>query len=184
MQRRRYLKSAIVGVSTVMIAGCTGEDDEPPEEEEEEEEEEQEDEEEQEEEEQEEEEQEEEEQEEEEQEEEEQEQEEEEVDPDEALEDEDVESTRDGLEILEHEFYEDDFSGGVEGVVVNNTGEEIGYVEVGVVFYNEDGQRIADSFTNTTDLGDGEEWVFDVLLIGADPEDVDDYNIAVTDSPF
>jgi len=175
MQRRRYLKSAIVGVSTVMIAGCTGEDDEPPEEEEEQEEQEQEDEEEQEQEDEEEQEQE---------DEEEQEQEEEEVDPDEALEDEDVESTRDGLEILEHEFYEDDFSGGVEGVVVNNTGEEIGYVEVGVVFYNEDGQRIDDSFTNTTDLGDGEEWVFDVLLIGADPEDVDDYNIAVTDSPF
>lgn len=106
------------------------------------------------------------------------------IDSDEALEDEDIESTVDGLEILEHSFYEDDFEAGVEGIVANNTGDELSYVEVGVVFYNEDDQRISDSFTNTTDLTDGEEWVFDVPLLGADAEDVDSYNIAVTDSPF
>lgn len=106
------------------------------------------------------------------------------IDSDEALEDDDVESTREGLEILEHEFYEEDFSAGVEGVVANNTGEDLDYVEVGVVFYNEDGQRLDDSFTNTTDMPDGEEWLFDVPLLGGDAEDVDDYSIAVTDSPF
>lgn len=106
------------------------------------------------------------------------------VDPEEALEEEGVESTRDGLEILEHEFYQEDFSAGVEGTVRNDTGEELSYVEVGVVFYNADGQRIDDSFTNTEDLGDGEEWVFDVMFLGNDPEQVDDYNIVVTDEPF
>lgn len=110
--------------------------------------------------------------------------EEQEIDSDEALEDENIESTREGLELLEHEFYEDDFSGGVEGVVANNTGEELSYVEVGVVFYNDDEQRIDDSFTNTSDLSDGEEWVFDVMLIGAEPDEVEEYSIAVSDSPF
>ena len=106
------------------------------------------------------------------------------IDQDEALEDENIESTRDGLELLEHELYEDDFSGGVEGVVVNNTGEELSYVEVGVVFYNEDEQRVDDSFTNTTDLPDGEEWVFDVMMLGTEPDEVADYSIAVSDSAF
>jgi cobalamin biosynthesis protein CobT len=114
---------------------------------------------------------------------EEEEDEEEEVDPDEALEDDDVESTVDGLEILEHELVEEEFSVAVEGVVANNTGDELGYVEVGVVAYNDEGQRIDDSFTNTTDLPDGEEWAFEVLLT-EDAEDIDEYSIAVTDSAF
>lgn len=107
-----------------------------------------------------------------------------EIDSDEALEDEDIESTREGLELLEHEFYEDEFSGGVEGVVANNTGEELSYVEIGVVFYNDEEQRIDDSFTNTTDMSDGEEWVFDVMLISAEPDEVEEYSIAVSDNPF
>jgi hypothetical protein len=114
---------------------------------------------------------------------EEEEDEEEDVDPDEALEDDDIESTVDGLEILEHELVEEEFSVAVEGVVANNTGDELGYVEVGVVAYNAEGQRIDDSFTNTTDLPDGEEWAFEVLLT-EDAEDIDEYSIAVTDSPF
>jgi hypothetical protein len=71
----------------------------------------------------------------------------------------------------------------VEGVVANNTGDQLDYVEVGVVLYNEDDQRIGDSFTNTTDLPDGQEWVFEVLLT-EDAEDIADYTIAVTDSAF
>jgi hypothetical protein len=56
------------------------------------------------------------------------------------------------------------------------------YIEVGVVFYNEDGQRIDDSFTNTTDLPDGEERVFEVMTT-EDADDIDDY-IVVTDEAF
>lgn len=110
--------------------------------------------------------------------------EEEEADAQDVLESEDSESTTEGLEITEHELYEDDFTAGVEGVVANNTGDELGYVEVGVVFYNSDDQRIDDSFTNTTDLPDGEEWVFDVMFLGDEPSDIDHYTIGVTDSPF
>lgn len=109
--------------------------------------------------------------------------EEDEIDPEEALEDEDTESTVEGLELLEHELVSDDFSAQVEGVVANNTGDELDYVEVGVVLYNEEGQRIGDSFTNTTDLPDGQEWAFEVLLT-EDADDIDDYDIAVTDSAF
>lgn len=105
------------------------------------------------------------------------------ADAEEVLEDEDQESAVEGLEILEHELVEDEFSAQIEGVVANNTGDELGYVEVGVVLYNADDQRIGDSFTNTTDLPDGEEWVFEVLLT-EDAEDIEDYTIAVTDSPF
>lgn len=107
-----------------------------------------------------------------------------EADAQDALESEDTESTVEGLEISEHELYTEEFEAGVEGVVVNNTGDELGYVEVGVVFYNSDGQRIDDSFTNTSDLPDGEEWAFDVMFLGDDPDDIDDYSIAVTDTPF
>lgn len=106
------------------------------------------------------------------------------VDPEAALEDESVDSTRDGLELLEHDFYAAEFEAGVEGVVVNETGGQLDYVEVTVVFYNAEGQRIDDSIANTTDLPDGEEWLFDVPLIGSEPEDVDDYDVAVADSPF
>lgn len=108
---------------------------------------------------------------------------EEDADADEVLEDEDQESAVEGLEILEHDLVEDDFSVQVEGVVANNTGDELDYVEVGVVLYNADDQRIGDSFTNTTDLPDGQEWVFEVLLT-EDAEDIDHYTIAVTDSAF
>ena len=104
-------------------------------------------------------------------------------DPEEVLEDEDTESTLDGLEILEHELVGDEFSASVEGVVANNTGDELDYVEVGVVLYNADGQRIDDSFTNTTDLPDGEEWAFEVMTM-EEMDEIDDYTIAVTDSPF
>ncbi|MFC6906249.1 FxLYD domain-containing protein [Halalkalicoccus tibetensis] len=105
------------------------------------------------------------------------------IDPEEALEDEDTESTVEGLELVEHELVSDEFSAQVEGVVANETGEELGYVEVGVVLYNEEEQRIGDSFTNTTDLPDGQEWAFEVLLT-EDADDIDDYDITVTDSAF
>jgi hypothetical protein len=83
----------------------------------------------------------------------------------------------------EDELVEDDFSTQVEGVVLNDTGEELSYVEVGVTFYDDEGRRIDDFFTNTTDLADGEEWVFEVMTT-ADPDDIDDYTIVVTDEAF
>lgn len=102
---------------------------------------------------------------------------------DEALTSEEQESTVDGLEITEHELVEGDIGPVIQGVVLNDTGSELSYVEVGVVLYNADGQRINDSFTNTTDLPSGEEWAFEIILTD-DMSEIDDYTIAVTDSPF
>lgn len=67
--------------------------------------------------------------------------------------------------------------------MTNGTGGALDYVEVGVELYNSDEQRIGDSFTNVDGLADGEEWAFEVLLT-EDGEDIDSYNIGVTDSPF
>lgn len=104
-------------------------------------------------------------------------------DAEEALTDDDQESTVDGLEITEHELVEGDYGVSVQGVVLNDTGDELGYVEVGVVTYNADGQRIGDSFTTTTDLPTGEEWAFEVPLT-SEASEIEEYTIAVTDSPF
>lgn len=107
----------------------------------------------------------------------------EEVDPDEAL-DEGVEEPVDGLEFVEHELIEDDIGNArVEGIVANNTGDELDYVEVGVELLDDENRRIDDSFTNTTDLADGQEWVFEVMTT-TEYDEVADYNITVVDSPF
>ncbi|MCU4925913.1 FxLYD domain-containing protein [Halobacteria archaeon AArc-dxtr1] len=111
-----------------------------------------------------------------------------ELDPQEILTDSERESTRDGLEILEHEFYSNMLGAdtGVEGVVANNTGEELRRVEVSVVFYNAEGQRLRTDATSTTDLPDGEEWLFDVTFFGETSEanEVEEYTIGVTDGSF
>ena len=89
-----------------------------------------------------------------------------------------------GLEIVEHEFYEEDFEAGVEGTVENTGDESIDYVEVRVEFYDDEGVRIEDGIDNTEDLDGGEQWRFDVVYLGDDPEAVEDYDIEVSDSPF
>lgn len=102
---------------------------------------------------------------------------------DDVLVDQDRESAVEGLEILEHELIEGPNIVSVRGVVLNDTGNTLEYVEVGVITYNADGQRIGDSFTNTTNLPAGEEWAFEVPLT-SDADEIADYTIAVTDSPF
>lgn len=71
----------------------------------------------------------------------------------------------------------------IEGVVRNETGERVDYVEVEARLYNDDGQQINTAFTNTTDLDPGVEWAFEILVL-EDAADVDSYDIAVSDSAF
>lgn len=87
-----------------------------------------------------------------------------------------------GLEILSHEFVEDDYSAAIEGAVANNSGDRQNYLEVSARVYNADGQQLDTYFTNTTDLDDGVEWAFEVMVL--DYEEVEDYDIRVSDSPF
>lgn len=86
-----------------------------------------------------------------------------------------------GLEITEHELTTDDFSSYIEGVVVNNTGSEQSYVELEAEVYNSDGQKIGTPFTNTQNLADGGEWAFELMLT-SDSEEIDEYELSVTDS--
>lgn len=89
-----------------------------------------------------------------------------------------------GLEILEDEYYEEDFSAGVRGTVKNNSDEEIGYVGVQAEFVDSEGTRVGEGLDNTTDLAGGQEWDFDTVALDADAEEIDSYNIEVSDSPF
>jgi len=88
-----------------------------------------------------------------------------------------------GLVIEEHELVEDDFSVQIEGILLNDTGEEQSYIEVKSTVYDEDGVRIDDFFTNTTDVPDGERWRFEVAVL-EDAEDVEDYELEASTSAF
>lgn len=88
------------------------------------------------------------------------------------------------LEILEDEYYEEDFSAGVRGTVVNNSDSEISYVGVQAEFLDAEGTRVGEGLDNTTDLAGGQEWSFDTAALDADAEEIDSYNIEVSDSPF
>lgn len=88
------------------------------------------------------------------------------------------------LEIQEHEFYEEDFSAGVRGILQNNTGETKDYVEVTVEFYDEDDVKLEDGLDNTEGLDPEGQWQFDAPYLGDDPSDVDRYEIEASDSPM
>lgn len=107
------------------------------------------------------------------------------VDPDEIPPGESLEELN-GLEITEHELVEpeDDFGNPeVQGTVENNRDEELSYVEVSVRVYDEDETMLDSYFTNTTDLLPDTAWAFDVLLL-EDYEDIDSYDIRISDSAF
>lgn len=87
------------------------------------------------------------------------------------------------LEIVEDEFYEEDFSAGVKGTVKNNSDSEIGYVGVQAEFLDSEGTRVGEGMDNTTDLAAGQEWAFDCMAT-TEASKIDDYKIEVSDSPF
>lgn len=71
-------------------------------------------------------------------------------------------------EIVEHSAYEDEFESGVEGVVQNNTDEAIEYLEIEAKFFDEEGTRVGDNFTNVEDLGANKKWQFELMFLGDD----------------
>ncbi|AGB36758.1 FxLYD domain-containing protein [Natronococcus occultus] len=73
-----------------------------------------------------------------------------------------------GLAVTDHELVEDDLSATVEGIVANETGEDLGPVEVGAVFYDADGEVVDESVTSTSELEDGEEWAFGIMSVADD----------------
>jgi len=84
------------------------------------------------------------------------------------------------VELLDHEFYEDQFSVGVRGTAVNNTDSELSYVEAEAVFLDESGTQIGDGLDNVNDLAAGREWEFDCMFLGNDESRIDSYEIEVS----
>lgn len=82
--------------------------------------------------------------------------------------------------VVEEGEYSDDIY--VEDVV-ENQGDEYGYVEVSVRVYNVDGQQLDQYIDNTQGLQNDTEWAFEVMML-EDAEDVDDYDIGVSDSRY
>jgi hypothetical protein len=85
------------------------------------------------------------------------------------------------VELLNHEFYSEQFSSGIRGTAVNNTDSELNYVEATAVFLDDDETQIADGLDNVTDLAAGREWEFDCVYLGTDPDRIARYEIEVSE---
>ena len=88
------------------------------------------------------------------------------------------------IEVLNHEFYEDDFSSGVRGTIENVSGEVLSYVEVQVYFLDSEGTQIGEGLDNTSDLAEGRSWEFEAAYLDSDPERIDTYEIETDVTSF
>ena len=84
------------------------------------------------------------------------------------------------VEILNHEFYEEEFSSGVRGTAVNNTDSELSYVEATATFLDSEGTQIGEGLDNVSDLASGREWEFDCMFTGQDAGRIEEYEVEVT----
>lgn len=96
----------------------------------------------------------------------------------------------DAVELLEDSLEPpaDDFSGPKVTGRAENTGDStIGYLEAAATFVAENGNVLGSGFTNVTDLPAGETWSFEIEFTSYSTEvsdDVSDYELYLTDSPF
>lgn len=81
------------------------------------------------------------------------------------------------VEILNHEWYEEDFSAGVQGTLENTTDEELAYVEVSVYFLDSDGTQIEEGLDNFSELAAGRTAEFECMFLGDDASRVEEYEI-------
>jgi len=84
------------------------------------------------------------------------------------------------IELVDHQFYQDDFSVGVRGTAENTSGEELSYVEAEAVFLDENDTQIGEGIDNVTDLAAGRRWEFECMFLGSDEERIDSYEITVS----
>ncbi|ELY71005.1 FxLYD domain-containing protein [Natrinema versiforme] len=90
----------------------------------------------------------------------------------------------DPLELVDHEFVvEDGYLGStIQGTVRNTGGDRIQIVEVRTRVYNDAGNLLGRYLASTGDLGAGETWAFQVVVLEA-PSDIADYDITVLGTP-
>ena len=84
------------------------------------------------------------------------------------------------MEILNHGFYEEEYSSGVRGTAVNNTDSEHSYVEATATFLDSEGTQIGEGLDNVSDLAGGREWEFDCMFTGQDASRIEEYEIEVS----
>ncbi|MFD1646868.1 FxLYD domain-containing protein [Haloarchaeobius litoreus] len=87
---------------------------------------------------------------------------------------------RPDVEILEHEFYEEEVGAGVRGVARNNTDSELTYVQAEAIFLDGDGTQIGEGLDNVTDLAAGREWEFDCMYLDSDSDRIAEYELDVS----
>jgi len=91
------------------------------------------------------------------------------------------------IELLEHDYVVDEGEYTtdvyVEGRVANNADTMADYVEVTVRVYDSSGAQLESYIDNTSDLAANTDWVFEVNIF-EDPDDIDDYDVAVEDIRF
>jgi|GEM_PF-3455893 len=88
------------------------------------------------------------------------------------------------VEILDHEWYEEQYSSGVKGTVENVSDEELSYVEVSAYFLDSEGTQIGDGLDNFTDLAPGRKAEFDCVFLGDDPSRVEEYEVEASVTNF
>lgn len=88
------------------------------------------------------------------------------------------------LKLINHEFYEEEYSAGVKGEVKNISGKQLGYVGVQIKFLDGEGTRIGEGLANTTELPAGSKWAFDAPALVSEPDKIEDYKIEVGTTPF
>lgn len=93
------------------------------------------------------------------------------------------EAEGEGVEILEHEVVEPDIGSYIEihGKVQNNTGQEQDYIEIEGIFYNADEERVGDTWTNVTDVPDGEVVQFE-LTPTVESSEFEEYELSTSTS--
>lgn len=67
----------------------------------------------------------------------------------------------------------------VSGIAKNIAGKELNYAEVDVKFYDGSGAVLDTSLDNINNLGDGENWKFQVYYLGTDEYNVKNYSISI-----
>jgi len=92
--------------------------------------------------------------------------------------------SQDRVEILDHSFYQDDFSSGVRGTLENISDETLSYVQVNVYFLDADETRIGEGLDNASDLQAGRKWQFDAMFLGDNEEAIDSYEISAEVTNF
>lgn len=85
------------------------------------------------------------------------------------------------IEILDHSFYQEEFTSGVRGTAVNNTDSELSYVEANARFLDANGTQIGEGLDNVSDLAAGREWEFDCMFLGDDPSRIEEYEVEVSE---